>query len=157
MYAAIMNTAMGSLLIKADDSSITSIHFLNDSQTLPELVDNAIIDQCITELGEYFAGKRVTFDLPLAPKGTDFQKSVWQQLLKIPYGNTTSYGEIAQQIGNPKAARAIGLANNRNPIPIIIPCHRVVGSNGSLTGYAGGLENKSYLLKLEGKKLATSG
>lgn len=157
MYAAIMNTALGSLLIKANDSAVTSIHFLKDSETVPELIDNHLIDQCIRELGEYFAGQRVSFDVPLAPKGTQFQKSVWMKLQEIPYGNTASYGEIARRVGNPKAARAIGLANNRNPIPIIIPCHRVLGSNGSLTGYAGGIENKSYLLALEGKATEASG
>ncbi|WP_286239347.1 methylated-DNA--[protein]-cysteine S-methyltransferase [Neptuniibacter halophilus] len=149
MYAAIMNTALGSLLIKANDSAVTSIHFLRDDETLPELLGNPLIDQCISELGEYFSGRRVDFDIPLAPDGTHFQQSVWRALREIPYGKTCSYGEIARKLGKPRAARAIGMANNRNPIPIIIPCHRVLGSNGSLTGYAGGLENKSYLLNLE--------
>ena len=152
MYAAIMNTALGALLIKANSSAITSIHFLQDNETVPELLSNGHINQCITELSEYFAGKRSRFDVPLAPNGTPFQQSVWGALSDIPYGKTCSYGEIAQKIGNPKAARAIGMANNRNPIPIIIPCHRVLGSNGHLTGYAGGLENKSYLLNLENEK-----
>ncbi|WP_415900605.1 methylated-DNA--[protein]-cysteine S-methyltransferase [Neptuniibacter sp. QD48_11] len=153
MYAAIMNTALGSLLIKANNSAITSIHFLQDNETLPELLGNALTNQCVSELSEYFAGKRVRFDVPLAPDGTKFQQSVWNALNEIPYGKTCSYGEVAKKIGNPKAARAIGMANNRNPIPIIIPCHRVLGSNGNLTGYAGGLENKSYLLNLETKDL----
>ncbi|WP_299183163.1 methylated-DNA--[protein]-cysteine S-methyltransferase [uncultured Neptuniibacter sp.] len=151
MYAAIMNTALGSLLIKANDRAVTSIHFLRDNETIPELLDNELTDQCIIELGEYFSGIRVKFSVPLAPNGTQFQQSVWQTLKEIPYGKTCSYGEIAKKLGNPKAARAIGMANNRNPIPIIIPCHRVLGSNGSLTGYAGGLDNKSYLLNLESK------
>ncbi|WP_415911981.1 methylated-DNA--[protein]-cysteine S-methyltransferase [Neptuniibacter sp. QD37_11] len=153
MYAAIMNTALGSLLIKANNSAITSIHFLQDNETVPELLGNALTNQCVSELSEYFAGKRVRFDVPLAPDGTKFQQSVWNALNEIPYGKTCSYGEVAKKIGNPKAARAIGMANNRNPIPIIIPCHRVLGSNGNLTGYAGGLENKSYLLNLETKDL----
>ncbi|WP_415885195.1 methylated-DNA--[protein]-cysteine S-methyltransferase [Neptuniibacter sp. QD72_48] len=153
MYAAIMNTALGSLLIKANNSAITSIHFLQDNETVPELLGNALTNQCVSELSEYFAGKRVRFDVPLAPNGTKFQQSVWNALNDIPYGKTCSYGEVAKKIGNPKAARAIGMANNRNPIPIIIPCHRVLGSNGNLTGYAGGLENKSYLLNLETKDL----
>jgi len=102
-----------------------------------------------TQLQEYFAGKRKVFDLELAPSGTDFQKKVWQALLKIPYGKTATYKEIAAAIGHPKAARAVGMACNKNPIAIIIPCHRVVGSNGSLTGYAGGLEMKKRLLELE--------
>ncbi|WP_415881732.1 methylated-DNA--[protein]-cysteine S-methyltransferase [Neptuniibacter sp. QD34_54] len=153
MYAAIMNTALGSLLIKANNSAITSIHFLQDNETVPELLGNALTNQCVSELSEYFAGKRVRFDVPLAPNGTKFQQSVWNALNDIPYGKTCSYGEVAKKIGKPKAARAIGMANNRNPIPIIIPCHRVLGSNGNLTGYAGGLENKSYLLNLETKDL----
>lgn len=153
MYAAIMNTALGSLLIKANNSAITSIHFLQDNETVPELLGNALTNQCVSELSEYFAGKRVRFDVPLAPDGTKFQQSVWNALNDIPYGKTCSYGDVAKKIGNPKAARAIGMANNRNPIPIIIPCHRVLGSNGNLTGYAGGLENKSYLLNLETKDL----
>ncbi|WP_415903245.1 methylated-DNA--[protein]-cysteine S-methyltransferase [Neptuniibacter sp. QD29_5] len=153
MYAAIMNTALGSLLIKANNSAITSIHFLKDNETVPELLGNALTNQCVSELSEYFAGKRVRFDVPLAPNGTKFQQSVWNALNDIPYGKTCSYGDVAKKIGKPKAARAIGMANNRNPIPIIIPCHRVLGSNGNLTGYAGGLENKSYLLNLETKDL----
>lgn len=149
MYSAIMNSALGSLLIKANDHAITTIHFLQDHESIPELLGNNLTDQCIQQLGEYFAGNRTRFDLPVEPQGTAFQRKVWQALGKIPYGHTSSYGEIAHIIGNPKAARAIGMANNRNPLPIIIPCHRVIGSRGSLTGYAGGLENKSYLLDLE--------
>jgi methylated-DNA-[protein]-cysteine S-methyltransferase len=102
------------------------------------------------ELSEYFAGKRRSFDVALAPEGTDFQKTVWAALTKVPYGQTRSYGEQAASIGNPKAVRAVGAANGRNPIGIVIPCHRVIGSNGALTGYAGGLRNKEFLLKLEG-------
>lgn len=151
MYAAIMNTALGALLIKANERAVTSIHFLKDNETVPELLDNHLTVQCIVELGEYFSGIRVSFDVPLAPDGTIFQQKVWKALKEIPYGKTSSYGEIARKIGNPKAARAIGMANNRNPIPIIIPCHRVVGSNGHLTGYAGGLDNKDFLLTLEQK------
>lgn len=101
------------------------------------------------ELQEYFAGKRKTFDLELAPEGTEFQQKVWTALQRIPYGQTRSYGEIAKEIGNPKAVRAVGGANHRNPIMIVIPCHRVIGANGSLTGFGGGLGMKEYLLKLE--------
>lgn len=149
MYAAIMNTAMGSLLIKASASAITQIRFLHDNDPVPELLGNQLTEQCITELAEYFSGQRNQFSVPVAPQGTDFQSRVWQALRDIPYGKTCSYGELARQIGKPKAARAIGMANNRNPIPIIIPCHRVVGQNGKLTGYSGGLDNKDFLLKLE--------
>ena len=102
-----------------------------------------------TQLAEYFSGKREVFDLPLAPKGTPFQKSVWHALCDIPYGETRTYGEIARVVGNEKASRAVGMANHRNPIPVIIPCHRVIGANGTLTGYAGGLERKTLLLRLE--------
>lgn len=101
------------------------------------------------QLREYFAGKREKFDLPLAPVGTPFQQRVWNALMEIPYGQTRSYGEIARTVGNPKASRAVGMANNRNPVAIVIPCHRVIGSNGKLTGYAGGLELKDALLHLE--------
>ena len=102
------------------------------------------------QLEEYFAGRRRRFDLPLDLRGTDFQKRCWQELLKIPYGETRSYAAIARAIGNPAAVRAVGLANGQNPIAIIVPCHRVIGSDGSLTGYGGGLETKRKLLELEG-------
>lgn len=108
-----------------------------------------LLRQAAAELREYFAGERKTFTVPLAPKGTPFQQRVWAALQTIPYGETRSYGEIAAQIGNPKACRAVGMANNRNPLPIFIPCHRVVGSDGKLVGYAGGLDIKTYLLELE--------
>ena len=101
------------------------------------------------QLEAYFAGKRTTFSLPLRPAGTAFQLAVWQALTEIPYGETRSYGEIAAAVGNPKAARAVGMANNRNPISILIPCHRVIGSTGALVGYGGGLEKKLFLLELE--------
>ena len=106
-----------------------------------------------TELHEYFAGKRETFDIPLAPKGTEFQLAVWNALLEIPYGHTVTYSEIARRIGRPSAVRAVGAANGANPIPVIIPCHRVIGSNGTLTGYGGGIERKQWLLALEGRRL----
>jgi len=102
------------------------------------------------QLEEYFAGRRRRFDLPLDLRGTDFQKRCWQELLKIPYGETRSYADIARAIGNPAAVRAVGLANGKNPIAIVVPCHRVIGSDGSLTGYGGGLETKRKLLQLEG-------
>jgi len=110
---------------------------------------DAVIEMAVKQLDEYFAGKRREFDLPISPHGTEFQRRVWQSLLTIPYGETRSYGQVAQMIGNPKACRAVGMANNRNPISIIIPCHRVIGSGGELTGYGGGLEAKQKLLELE--------
>ena len=115
------------------------------------LEETELILQCKMQLDEYFRGERKTFDLPLAPKGTDFQKKVWNALKEIPYGETRTYGEIAAAVGNPKAARAVGMANNKNPIGIIIPCHRVVGANGKLVGYAGGMDKKEWLLQLERK------
>ena len=113
------------------------------------LEETELILECKKQLEEYFAGKRKTFDLPLVPKGTEFQQKVWKALQEIPYGETRTYGEIAAAIGNPKAARAVGMANNKNPIGILIPCHRVVGANGKLVGYAGGMEKKEFLLELE--------
>ena len=108
-----------------------------------------IFDRTRAQLEEYFAGTRREFDLPLAFRGTPFQQAVWTALLDIPYGETASYGELAQLLGKPSAARAVGLANGKNPISIIVPCHRVIGSTGSLTGYGGGLERKEYLLGFE--------
>lgn len=114
------------------------------------LSPTALTNEAATQLMEYFAGKRRTFSLPLAPKGTPFQKEVWQALSSIPYGQTRSYADIAAQVGRPKAFRAVGMANNRNPIPIVIPCHRAVGSSGDMVGYAYGTKIKRYLLELEG-------
>lgn len=111
--------------------------------------DNTIFPDAVSQLTEYFDGRLKQFDLNLQPKGTEFQQQVWQALLTIPYGTTVSYGDIAEQINNPKAFRAVGLANRSNPIPIIIPCHRVIGKNGKLTGFAGGLDIKQTLLALE--------
>jgi methylated-DNA-[protein]-cysteine S-methyltransferase len=112
------------------------------------------LDKTEKQLKEYFAGSRTTFDLPLEPSGTDFQLSVWELLRKIPYGVTTSYGELARRLGEPKASRAVGAANGANPIPIIVPCHRVVGSKGELTGFGGGIERKRWLLEHEGALMA---
>jgi methylated-DNA-[protein]-cysteine S-methyltransferase len=105
------------------------------------------------QLHEYFSGRRKSFDLELAPKGTPFQLAVWTELRNIPYGDTISYAELARRIGKPAAVRAVGAANGANPIPVIIPCHRVIGSNGTLTGYGGGIERKQWLLALEGRRL----
>ena len=105
------------------------------------------------QLREYFAGKRRTFDIPLALQGTEFQLAVWNELLRVPYGDTITYAELARRIGRPSAIRAVGAANGANPIPVIVPCHRVIGSNGTLTGYGGGIERKQWLLALEGRRL----
>ncbi len=111
---------------------------------------SGLLAEAQNQLRDYFAGRRQTFDLQLAPRGTEFQCQVWQQLQRIPFGEVCSYGQIAKAIGRPKAVRAVGAANGRNPIPIIIPCHRVIGANGQLTGFSGGLSAKAYLLKHEG-------
>lgn len=143
-------TLIGNLWIAEKDSQIVGISFWNKFPDFEEK-ETSVIKKAIKQLQEYFSGKRNTFDLPLNPLGTTFQQAVWTALLKIPYAETYSYKRIAEMIGNPKASRAVGLANNRNPIAIIIPCHRVVGSNGKLIGYAGGLNIKETLLELEKK------
>ena len=112
--------------------------------------DTPLLLEARRQLEEYFAGLRAAFSLPLAPEGTDFQKAVWRELENIPYGETRTYGQIARALGNPNASRAVGMANHKNPVAIMIPCHRVIGADGSLTGYAGGLDIKETLLRLEG-------
>jgi methylated-DNA-[protein]-cysteine S-methyltransferase len=142
-------TAMGRLRISSDSGYITGISFFET--VLPDFIEREtpLLQKMYLELEEYFERKRYTFDIPIKPAGTPFQQSVWSALLAIPYGETRSYKEIAVFIGNPAACRAVGLANNRNPIPIVIPCHRVIGANGALVGYAGGLDFKKELLALE--------
>lgn len=147
---SIIKTPIGLLKITANDEVIISIKPATSEKTKIESEDsNKLVEKCVKELKEYFSGKRTMFDLPLANEGTDFQKQVWQTLRKIPYGETRTYGEVAEMMGKPKAARAIGMANHNNPILIVTPCHRVIGADGSLTGYAAGVENKKYLLELE--------
>jgi len=148
---------VGPLLLAADDAGLREILFVNGRtpghprSTWRE--DAAPLKETMRQLRAYFAGKLENFDLPLAPQGTRFQLDVWKRLCEIPYGDTISYGELAKRIGNPKASRAVGLANGQNPIPIIIPCHRVIGSDGKLTGYGGGLPIKEKLLALERRQL----
>lgn len=146
MYHMYYNSAIGPLKIIADEEAITAIEFTKEME---EDNPNAMCEVCVQQLIEYFDGVRTTFSIAVDPQGTLFQKRVWNALKKIPYGQTCSYKQIAIACGNEKASRAIGMANNRNPIPIIIPCHRVVGSNGKLVGYAGGLDKKTLLLELE--------
>ena len=143
-------TPVGKLCVGEEDGVIVRTTW-SKIPTEYILEETELILQCKMQLDEYFRGERKTFDLPLAPKGTDFQKKVWNALKEIPYGETRTYGEIAAAVGNPKAARAVGMANNKNPIGIIIPCHRVVGANGKLVGYAGGMEKKEWLLQFERK------
>ena len=142
-----VSSPIGQLEIEASSSGISRIVF-TDTPDKP-VKANAIIKQCKAELKEYFAGQRYRFDVPWDQRGTAFQRAVWQCLMDIPYGGIVSYRDIAQEIDNPKAVRAVGAANGKNPISVIVPCHRVIGSNGSLTGYAWGLERKTWLLKHE--------
>lgn len=150
MFTKLMKSPLGELTLVANNKSLIGIFFKN----LPASGTNQILEQTEQQLGEYFAGKRKEFNLPLEFNGTDFQKKVWTALLEIPYGQTKSYTDIAKQVGSPKAVRAVGLANSKNPISIIAACHRVIGLNGKLTGYAGGLHNKEYLLRLEHAQVA---
>ena len=152
-----MASPIGPLLLAAEDSGLREIRFANgEHPASPDSTwqeDPSQLVEPIRQLRAYFAGELETFDLPLKPQGTPFQIKVWKLLCDIPYGETISYGELARRIGNPKASRAVGLANGSNPIPIIIPCHRVIGSNGKLTGYGGGLPIKEKLLALERRQL----
>jgi len=150
-----IHSPVGNLKLVASDKGLVAILWQNEKLSrvpLNELLEDTvhpILLDTERELGEYFAGKRRTFSVPLDMRGTSFQKNVWQALLAIPFGETRSYGQLAKQLGNPQAMRAVGAANGRNPISIIVPCHRVIGSSGKLTGFAGGLETKAYLLNLE--------
>lgn len=154
MFYSEYESPVGTLLLAADEQGLRLVKF-PENKRKPSVQADWIpserhLRDATQQLEEYFAQDRRTFDLPLAPTGTAFQLGVLDQLLKIPYGETRTYEEIAIELGRPKAVRAVGAANGRNPIPIIIPCHRVIGKDGSLTGFGGGLPTKSYLLELEG-------
>lgn len=150
-----LNTPVGKLKLVANEIGLIAILWEQDSPSrvrlgsMNENVQHATLNKTAQQLTAYFAGTLKHFSIPLDFHGTDFQKAVWAALLTIPYGETRSYGDIAEQIGHPKAQRAVGAANGKNPISIIAPCHRVIGSNGKLTGFAGGLAHKAYLLHLE--------
>lgn len=147
----IYESPVGELLLAGDEDGLQRIQFECNIKIDDEWQqDTGTFEPVMTQLDEYFAKRRQYFDVKLNPQGTRFQKSVWKRLEKVAFGQTKYYAEIALEINNPKAARAIGMANNKNPIPIIIPCHRVIGKNGSLTGFAGGLDVKQQLLNLEG-------
>ena len=148
MQYAVMDSPMGPVTVASTGKGIASIHFGN-SVPAGAVTDPSANYQTLEQLTEYFEGKRTQFDLPLDVAGTPFQKAVWNELLRIPYGETRTYGEIAKAIGRPGAARAVGMANHDNPIAVVIPCHRVVGRDGSLTGYAGGVHLKAQLLSIE--------
>ena len=152
MSSYLCPSPIGPLTLVEEDGALAAVRFHPD---LPRdaasfaLPSTPLLRQAAAELREYFAGQRRQFTVPLAPKGTPFQQKVWKALQEIPYGETRSYKEIAIAAGNEKACRAVGMANNRNPLPIFIPCHRVVGADGKLVGYAGGLDVKTFLLELE--------
>ena len=153
MYYCYFTTPIGELLLAGEEGSLSMIGFPSGAMRRdPEpdwIYKEQPFEKVRTQLAEYFAGERRDFDLPLALNGTAFQVSVLEALQTIPYGETTSYGAIAKQIGRPKAVRAVGAANGRNPIPIVVPCHRVIGKSGDLTGFGGGLDTKEALLRLE--------
>ena len=148
MYSLTINTPVGYLELTSNETALISVSFVNafndPSEKLP-----AILLETKSQLNEYFNGKRKKFNLKLAPGGTDFQQKVWNEVLKVNFGETASYLAIAKATGSEKNTRAVGLANGKNPIPIIIPCHRIIGTNGKLTGYAGGIDKKRWLLKHE--------
>ncbi len=148
-----MPSPVGQLRLVVDENGVRQIWFERErhpKQASPAWVRDASKVAFVREqLEDYFGGERQAFDLPLSPEGTPFQLRVWHELARIPYGSTISYGELARRIEQPQAMRAVGAANGRNPIPIVLPCHRVIGSNGSLTGFGGGLPTKQYLLSLE--------
>jgi len=152
-YHTRIDSPIGPLFLTLEQDQLTNVCLHQQKRTVevkPEWICSERPFRAIAkQFREYFRGKRRAFEISLRLEGTDFQKSAWNELLKIPYGATISYGELAKRIGNPKAVRAVGLANGRNPIPIIVPCHRVIGANGQLTGFGGGIENKALLLKIE--------
>ncbi len=148
MEIAFIKTPLGIARLEGDEAGLAAISVLNSTNTPTEVVPE-VLEDGVYQLKEYFEGKRKTFDLDLNPQGTDFQKRVWEALLKIPYGKTVSYLELSKTLGDVKAIRAVAAANGRNPLWIVIPCHRVIGSDGSLTGYASGLHRKKWLIDHE--------
>ncbi|MBP6507514.1 MAG: methylated-DNA--[protein]-cysteine S-methyltransferase [Opitutaceae bacterium] len=158
-----MKSPVGGLKLVANDSGLAAILWENDDPKRVRLAEpeeaprHPVLVEAERQLRDYFAGKRKAFSLKLAFAGTEFQRKVWTALTQIPFGETRSYAQIARQIGHPKAVRAVGAANGRNPLSIVAPCHRVIGANGKLTGFAGGLETKAFLLRLEAKRELRNG
>ena len=148
-YISYLKSPIGEIKITADENSVNSILFVFDDTEMEEENINDVLTQCKMELSEYFSGKRKEFEVPISQAGTSFQQRVWNDLVKIPYGKTVSYNFIAESLGDKKSIRAVGASNGKNQISIIVPCHRVIGSDGSLTGYAGGLWRKKWLLNHE--------
>ena len=162
LATTVIETPVGDMRAAATDRGLCALLFPNQEMKWPEREGGAKARAHLAAtrkaLREYFTGRRAAFaDIPLDMHGTDFQRSVWSALLTIPFGETRSYGDIARQIGNPNAVRAVGLANGRNPVPVIVPCHRVIGANGKLTGFGGGIETKQWLLRHEGAPHASTG
>lgn len=154
MKEVVIDSPLGRLKLTAGPEALLKVSFTNESITdKSNSIKNDILDQTVRQLEEYFAGERTTFDLPLSPAGTEFQQKVWKILRDIPFGQTTTYGSISEKLGDCNAVRAVGTANGQNPIPIIIPCHRVLGSGQKMTGYSGGIDRKRWLLKHEGALL----
>jgi methylated-DNA-[protein]-cysteine S-methyltransferase len=156
--SSIVDSPIGRLFLAATDEGLTHILFLEGPDDEPAVVQGSgeaarIVRETRRQLADYFAGRRREFDLPLAPAGTAFQLAAWRALAEVPYGKTMSYGELARRMARPNAVRAVGAANGANPIPIVLPCHRIIGANGTLTGYGGGLDKKRRLLELEGVRL----
>lgn len=162
-YQKTMPSPIGALTLVATDAALVAIRFPGEDDgrarvpTAALVPDHPMLRAAEVQLGEYFAGDRRVFDLPLAPAGTAFRLMVWQALLAIPFGETRSYRDLARAIGQPTATRAVGAANGRNPLPVVIPCHRVIGADGSLTGFGGGLPTKRFLLELERRDLFSGG
>ena len=150
-YTTYLKSPIGQMIITANSNAVTSIFFVFDDTEMPPENSNGVLEMCKQQLNEYFAGKRKVFDVSILQDGTEFQKKVWDELYKIPYGKTVSYNYIAERVGGKNMMRAVGSANGKNKISIIVPCHRVIGSDGSLTGYAGGMWRKEWLLKHEDK------
>lgn len=161
MGATRFPSPIGDLAITASDSGLTGVWFPGKGPVAAARLDDergpasALLARASEQLAEYFAGTRTTFDLPLDAGGTAFERRVWDALRTIPYGTTLSYSELARRLGDPRATRAVGAANGKNPIPIIVPCHRVIGANGALTGFGGGLDRKRWLLEHEGALTTT--
>lgn len=148
MQEALIKSPVGITVIKGDEEGVSEILVLNEDVPIPDTIPDELQD-AVKQLQEYFDGNRTTFDFKMNPKGTDFQKKVWKALLEIPFGKTMSYHQLSVQLGDVKAIRAVAAANGKNPLWIVVPCHRVIGSDGSLTGYAGGLWRKKWLLEHE--------
>ena len=150
MEFCLVETPIGAMRLEADGNGLTAARFVDGKEGPAMPGKDTCLADAAAQLAEYFAGRRCAFDVPLSPRGTPFQRAVWAELCRIPWGETRCYQQVAAAVGNPKATRAVGMANNRNPLLIFIPCHRVVGKDGALVGYGAGLERKRFLLELEG-------